>query len=167
MEIAHDMHKPSLADLTEHIARNTAAYEDRERRIADCQVEASDCSLSMWANDSTADKLRKQLELAQNDWKAKFQVLYQNGQRVNGRIVTFQSRFHHGTDSKWLIDGKFYPKYATYEHLTPRRLANFKKLGFEWREELLPAHLCQSFGSYVGSPVHAYAMPDDRTVIAH
>jgi hypothetical protein len=157
MSIDHDTRKPALATLEDTLAKNAAIADERQKRINDCVVEDTDCALSMWASDASAAKLRVQLDLARNGWKAKFKVLFKDGKAVQGRKVETQ----FGT--RWVIDGKFLPCYGAEE--TGRRASNFAKLGFSWVEMELDAHVAQSFGSYIGAPSFAFAVPDNKDLI--
>jgi len=82
MSMHHDTTKPSIASLEARLGMNTAEAVNRETRIANCEVESTDCALSSWANSSMNGLYRTQLELARNNWTHSFKVLYRNGVRV-------------------------------------------------------------------------------------
>lgn len=151
------MSKPTVQVLEANMSRNVESASDRESRINNCYVEASDCALSMWANDSMNSLYRTQLELAKNDWKHDFMVLYHHGKRAIGKEV--QTRF----GSKWIISGEWFPSYSIND--TGRKLKNFQAHGFSWVKESLDAHAQQFFGSYIGAPVSTGIAPDERDII--
>ena len=157
MSIEHDLRKPTLASLEASQAESNRIASERESRINACDVEASDCCLSMWASDSMLAKRQCQIDLARNGWKHDFMVLHKNGKPVSGKVIETKFGF------RWLIDGKFYPTYGTQE--SPRKAANFAKAGFTWVQMTLDAHVAQSFGSYVGAPVSSFPAADDRNLI--
>lgn len=155
--IIHHRAKPTIASLEATLADNIRDADDRQRRINECQVENTDCAVSMWSSGVQADLLNVKLELARNNWKHTFMVLHKDGKVANGRRV--ETCF--GT--RWVIDDKFYPCYGVEE--TPRRAANFKKAGFSWVSMELDAHAAQAFGSFIGCAVPAFAVPDDSNLI--
>jgi len=156
--------KPTVAQLTERIATRNAIHESREQRINDCQVEFSDCALSMWAGDIALSELNAQLELAKSDYKQTYNVLYRNGVRVEGKIVTFKSGYSYGYVTKWVIDGKFYPCYHSSDE--GRKVSNFKKLGFSWVQEELVSHVELRVGG-IGACASVCIRPDEFNIIAH
>jgi hypothetical protein len=161
MNNAHTYHKPTLASLDAQLARNAQEASNREDRINACEVEATDCALSMWANGANAGKFNCQLELAKKDWKSDFMVLYRNGVRVKGKEVLV--KFAYQSSYRWCINGEWFPSYnVTAEG---RKLKNFQKHGFSWVRETLPAHVEQSFGNYLGAPVHSFVRPDEKDII--
>lgn len=140
---------------------NTDEAVKREERIANCEVESTDCALSSWANSSMNGLYRTQLELARNNWTHTFKVLYRNGVRVSGKEVLVT--FGYKSSYRWNIGGEWFPSYYTSD--TGRKLKNFLKHGFSWVDETLPAHAVQHFGNYLGAPVHAGIAPDERDII--
>lgn len=155
--ITHDMKKIDLATLEADFQRTMDEQDARQKRINSCEMENTDACLSMWAASSTEGKKRVQMDLARNGWKWTFKVLHKDGKPVVGRVV--DTKF--GT--RWVIDGKFLPCYGTEE--TGRRASNFAKLGFSWVEMELDAHVGQTFGSYLGAPVHAFPVADNKDLI--
>jgi hypothetical protein len=117
------------------------------------------------ANDSRIGKLTRQLELVKTGWQAGFTVLWQNGIRVAGSHVTFKSKFCNRKENKWVIQDKWFQAYRKQDQETPRRWNNFLALGFEWREELLPAHIAQVDTHCFGAPLLSVIVPDDTSLI--
>jgi len=159
----HIMSKPSVAELEARLASNAKQASAREDRINSCEVESTDCALSMWADSTHTGLLRSQLELAQNDWKRDFLVLYRNGVRVQGKEVL--AKFGYKSAYRWVINGEWFPSYNRVEDMTPRKLKNFQGHGFSWVKESLPSHVAQHFGNFIGAPVHSFVTPDEKDII--
>jgi hypothetical protein len=116
----------------------------------------------MWASNATLDRLGKMLDLAKADWKAVFPVLHRvsDGTPVKGKVWRGPDKFKYGAETvRWLIDGEWMTAYPSHG-LTPRREANLKAKGFMWKDMVLPAHVAQSFGNYLGAPVHTFIIAD-------
>lgn len=157
MTVTHDTRKPSLADLDVNLMAHVKVAEEREGRINSYEVEATDCAMSMWASDASLSKINCQRELALAGWKHEFHVLYRHGARVAGNSVATKFGW------KWMIAGEWFPTYGVDE--TPRKAKNFKDKGFTWVKETIPAHVAQSFGTWVGAPIHVFVVPDERNII--
>jgi hypothetical protein len=165
MTIEHDTRKPTFASLEADLARNLAEQASRQDRINSCEVEASDCCLSMWAAGATEGKKRCQMDLARNGWKWTFSVLARlDGTVVHGKTWRGKDKFSFKMVEKWIIDGEWMPSYDGPGFITPRCQKNLEKRGFKWITMEVDAHVAESFGSYVGAPVHAFPFPDDQTI---
>jgi hypothetical protein len=159
-ETVHNRTRPVLADLLAHKAANEKQYQDREARIAACEVEASDCWMSMWANDATRGKLTAQIKLAEQNYEVEFWVLCTlDGKMAKGREVM-------GTWGwRWNMEGKWMNSYHGPGYMTPRQMANLEKKGYKWVKMKLTAHLVEHYGN-IGSPVHYSYAPDEVNVIS-
>jgi hypothetical protein len=166
MSIEHDYKKPTLASLEADLARNLKEQADRQSRINSCEVENTDCALSMWAASSTEGKRRCQMDLARNGWKWTFSVLARlDGTVVHGKTWYGKDKFSFKMVEKWIIDGKWIPAYHGPDSLTPRCAKNLEKRGFKWITMEVDAHVGESFGSFLGAPTFAFPQPDDQTLI--
>lgn len=152
------MSKPTLDQINAQIEANTRAANERAQRINDCVVEDTDCSMSMWANDITASKLRLQKELAEKNWTEDRWVLHRNGVRVNGK------RVETAYGPRWVINNEWFPVYYAHNE-TPRRQKNFLKHGFTWVKETLPVHIITTGGSFIGAPMFHVTRTDEKDII--
>ena len=161
--------KAKLAELKAQQRANAEAAQARADRINSCEVEASDCFLSMWANDAMSSKLRLEIELLEV-WggKPEFPGLFDlDGNRVAAKLI--DGRY----GQCWAIcdeDGKFTGEFVNHvspnpEYSTPRRHANLAKKGYKVAYERVEAGVGMAGGDKKGmpcGPAHYYFYRKDQ-----
>jgi hypothetical protein len=107
---------------------SVARYEDQRKR----NVSFDDSWLSNNAHRSNTDKLKMELELAQNNWMEEFPILCDlDGNKVD-LVKEVDSQFGVRLLVKHNGETKFMPRY--YPSDSARKLANMAKVGFKFVE---------------------------------
>jgi len=115
--------------------------ERREERIRNCEVEATDCCLSIAANDANQSLARRKIQILECGGYALMTVVRN---RETGEIVA--ERASHGEyGSYWRIDGVCYGAFAS----CPKR-TKLWKAGYEEVERWLPAWADFGKGGWLG-----------------
>lgn len=93
-----------LEQLQLELKQNAQIARDRETRISNCDVEWSDCFLSIAANQVSADVLRAKIQILKQGGTSSFPALLDSEGKVIERAKLISGRF----GPVWLLDGVFY-----------------------------------------------------------
>ena len=153
--------KPTVDEIKSQLAQSNKTASDRAKRIANYEVEDTDCALSSWASDSTLRKLELQLELAKNGWKAEFPQLFD----LAGNPVKAK-RIEGKYGMCWAIQddaGEFTGEFITYTHpdsMTPRKAANLAKKGYKVALVEKPCHVGSASAGFIGAVINYFPVED-------
>jgi hypothetical protein len=149
-------HYRTLDQINADEARLNDEVKRRADKIANCEVENTDCALSMWAADQNARKLSLERELAENNGMAEFTGLFTpNGERVKAKRI--DGKFGPCwmfLDANNKATGKFLP-FHDHRHISKRAATNLRKKGYEVKAEWVKAGIASSCAA-VGCPVNYY-----------
>ena len=136
-----------------------ASQQNRWERVRNCEVEETDCGLSMKAEDHRLDVLEKMEALNAAGGKHAFLVLTD----LQGVPVdAFEHQGQYGW--RWCVEGKWMPQYGTRD--TARRLANLASRGYKWTKIEFPAKVAtESAGGWNWWAVLVPAERQERRII--
>jgi hypothetical protein len=93
-----------IESIKAQIARNHEIAAERDRRIADCEVEASDCALSMRANDSRVAQDEMRIKILEQGGYDLFPVVLDSDDNVVATSMVRCNGYMGGKVSKWVFD---------------------------------------------------------------
>lgn len=123
---------PAHDDLQRYLDKADDMLRKREESYERCDTDGF---LSQWALQVGAQKERVKHRLAEHGNHDVFRVLYykDTGKLASTKLFIFPSRFHYGSDEKWLVDGEWITDY--------KRESNFHKRGLAVGWIVSPAYV--------------------------
>lgn len=104
-----------LETLEKQLNGNRQSAANREERIANAEVEWTDCSTSIWANSKMEDLLQTKIEILKNGGLAEFKELqFIDGTPTNAKLVETQWGYKylviHSNRHREFVDPNVKPK---------------------------------------------------------
>jgi hypothetical protein len=149
-------HYRNIDQINADEARLNDEMKRRAERVANCEVEDTDCAVSMWAADQNSRKLSMERELAENNGKAEFTGLFNlNGERVRAKRI--DGKFGPCwmlLDANDKATGTFLP-FHDHRHIGKRAATNLRKNGYEVKAEWVKAGIGSTCAG-LGCPINYY-----------
>lgn len=96
-QYTHEQFQEFAAQYGAESARHA---EEKEASFERCDTDGF---LSQWASGINSSLAHRQKEILLNDGRAEFRGLYEGDRRVKAKLITFTSKYSHGTEIMWLL----------------------------------------------------------------